>query len=432
MTPMSSPPNITFSATAKWAADGLKRLMEYFPIGIGGVFSFFNNWFGDANALVRRSVFEELGGFTEEYGVGFEDWELFLKAYMRGKRMGVVPEPLFNYRASGTGMLGSGNALLDHERIYRAMEEYKPRLGADILRLAARNHLSQVVLDRTWELLGRSRQGDLLQQMMAMEPNSPEALAKLGELAMAFGRLPDALEIGAKTMDSRETMARLLRDPAVARRMRSSFELVALEPTQAEDAIFLEGWAIDADGAPLALPVVWAAGRWLTVAGLRREPRHDVKESCRLASERDLGFRLIAMTGAPDKSGASVAKSRGLFGLSLGKAGGQVQSAQRLGFRLGDLECGLPAGPGWRGHIDRGGWQRAAKIVLPDSYVQRPMVEVETSVACDPVIVWGDGAIDWGQRATDKRVRFFREKKLESNEITLITPNSALTHVVVS
>ena len=67
---------------------GLKRRVEYFHIGIGGVFSFFNNWFGDANAIVRRSVFEELGGFTEEYGVGFEDWEFFLKAYMRDKRMG--------------------------------------------------------------------------------------------------------------------------------------------------------------------------------------------------------------------------------------------------------------------------------------------------------------------------------------------------------
>jgi glycosyltransferase involved in cell wall biosynthesis len=406
--------------------DGLKRRIEYFHLGIGGVFSFFNNWFGDANALVRRTVFEELGGFTEEHGVGFEDWEFFLKAFMRDKRMGVVPEPLFNYRLSADGMLGSGNPLLDHERIYRAMEAYKPRLGADILRFATRTQLAQVVLDRSWDQLGRTRQGDMLQQLMAVEPNSPEALGKLSHVAMGLGRLPDALELGAKTMESREVMARLLQDPAVARRMRKSFELVVLEPTPAEDAVFLEGWAIDAAGAPLDPPMVWAAGRWFTVAGVRRESRFDVKEACQLASDRDLGFRLIAL---PPMSGPSGAKSRGPFGL--GKTGPQTP-AQKLAFRIDEFECGLPAGPGLRGHIDRGGWQRAAKIVLPNGYARTPIIEVETSSAADPAIVWSDGALDWGKKVAANRARFLREDDLDLNEITVIAPCGVRVHVVVS
>ncbi len=410
-------------------ANGLKRKIEYYHLGIGGVFSFFNNWFGDANALVRRSVFEELGGFTEEYGVGFEDWELFLKAYMRGKRMGVVPEPLFNYRASGTGMLGSGSALLDQERIYRAMEEYKPRLGADILRLATRGHLAQVVLDRTWDLLGRLRQGELMQELITVEPNSPEAIAKLSELAMAFGRLPDAVEIGAKTTKSRETMARLLRDPAVTRRMSNAVQLFVLEPTQAEDALFLEGWAIDPAGAPLDLPIVWVAGRWLTVAGVRREPRLDVKKNFQLDSERDLGFRLIAVPGAADALGVNDPEP---FVVSPDQADRQTQPAQRLSFKIGDLECGLPAGPGWRGNIERGGWQRAAKIVLPEGYAQNAMVEIETSIACDPAIIWGDGVFDWGRKLANNRVRFMRGDNADLSEITVIAPAGVTTHVVVS
>ena len=413
--------------------DGLKRRMEYYHIGIGGVFSFFSNWFGDANALVRRSVFEELGGFTEEYGVGFEDWEFFLKAYMRDKRMGVVPEPLFNYRVSATGMLGSGNPLLDHERVYRAMEEYKPRLGADILRLATRAHLSQVVLDRTWEQLGRARQGDLMQQLIEVEPNSPAALAKLTELAMGLGRLPDAVEIGAKTMESREAMAQLLRDPAVARRMRHSFELVVLEPTQAEDAVFLEGWAIDGAGAPLDPPMIWAAGRWLTVTSVRREHRLDVKETYQLASDRDLGFRLIALSNTLNLSGP---KSQRPFGRSLSgslaKISGRTQPTHKLAFKIGEFECGLPAGPGWRGHIDRGGWQRAAKIALPAGYAQTPIIEIETSVAADPAIVWSDGALDWGKKVAGNRARFVREGHMDLQEITVIAPSGVRTHVMVS
>ena len=272
-----------------------------------------------------------------------------------------------------------------------------------------------------------------MQQLMAVEPNSSEALVKLSSLAMGLGRLPDAVEIGAKTMESREAMALLLRDPAVTRRMRSSLELVVLEPTHAEDAVYLEGWAIDGDGAPLDLPMIWAAGRWLTVTSVRREPRLDVKEAWQLASDRDLGFRLIAMPGALN---LPAAKNRGPFGRSLGgglaKISGQAQPAHKLAFKIGDLECGLPAGPGWRGHIDRGGWQRAAKITLPAGYSETPIIEIETSVAANSAIVWSDGALDWGNKVAGNRARFMRDGHLDLQEITVIAPSSVRTHVIVT
>jgi glycosyltransferase involved in cell wall biosynthesis len=414
--------------------DGPTRRIEFYPIGIGGVFSLFLNRFGDANALVRRSVFEELGGFTEDYGVGFEDWEFFLKAHMRDKRMGVVPEPLFNYRASATGMLSSGNLLMDYERIYRAVEEYKPRLGADLLRVATRAHLSQMVLDRAWHQVGRERGGDLMREMMNVAPNSPQAIVLLSNLAMTLGRLPDAVEIGAKTMESREAMALLLRDPAVARRMRKSFEIVTLEPTQAEDAIFLEGWAIDGAGAPLDPPAVWVAGRWLPVAGVRREPRSDVRASLQLASDRDIGFRLFAFaaSGSLALSGAKERGSVGRLRDGLTKFRGQAQSQQKsMLFKIGDLECGLPTGPGWRGHIDGGGWRRSAKIVLPAGYDQAPIVEIETSRPADSAVLWGDGTLDWGRKIAGNRTRFAHDGGLDLQDITVLAPSGVRTHVVV-
>lgn len=63
------------------------------------------NVFGDANALFRRDVFDRIGGFTELFGVGCEDWELFARAALSGIRLEVVPEPLVRYRQSPTGML---------------------------------------------------------------------------------------------------------------------------------------------------------------------------------------------------------------------------------------------------------------------------------------------------------------------------------------
>jgi hypothetical protein len=41
----------------------------FLPLGAAADVGAVQNCFGDANALVRRSTFEKLGGFTEDYGV---------------------------------------------------------------------------------------------------------------------------------------------------------------------------------------------------------------------------------------------------------------------------------------------------------------------------------------------------------------------------
>jgi hypothetical protein len=75
------------------------------PLGgcvAGGLYS---NVFGDANALIRRTAFEAAGGFSEAYGLGLEDWELFAKLALAGVRFDVVATPLLWYRQSPGGML---------------------------------------------------------------------------------------------------------------------------------------------------------------------------------------------------------------------------------------------------------------------------------------------------------------------------------------
>ena len=177
---------------------------------------------------------------------------------------------------------------------------------------------------------------------------------------MDLGRLPDAVEIGAKTMESRETMALLLRDPAVARRMRKSFELVVLEPTQAEDAVFLEGWAVDAAGAPLE-PADDLGRRALARGGEREPhaaPRRAKELTARLGARHRLPpFRL--RRGLP----RSARRRRGVCSAKRGgdrraKAMHKPASSSAISYAV------CRRGRGWRGHVDRGGWQRAAKIAL--------------------------------------------------------------------
>lgn len=107
------------------------------PYGSSVAMGLLVNAFGDANALVRRSCFEALGGFTEDYGVGHEDWELFARAALGGFRIEVVPEPLFCYRANASGMLRSGQRALNLARSIRPYLEKYPELAPVLLLLQA-------------------------------------------------------------------------------------------------------------------------------------------------------------------------------------------------------------------------------------------------------------------------------------------------------
>ena len=93
------------------------------------------NVFGDANALVHRDTFLSLGGFTEDR-VGHEDWEFFGRACLAGIAMLAVPEPLFRYRLSTGGMLGTGDSYRDHRRSLRPYIEAQPAALADLPVLA--------------------------------------------------------------------------------------------------------------------------------------------------------------------------------------------------------------------------------------------------------------------------------------------------------
>ncbi len=68
------------------------------PIGADIATGMFLNVFGDSNCFVRRSAFEKLGGFTEDFGVGLDDQEFFARAILSGLKFEVVPEALYYYR----------------------------------------------------------------------------------------------------------------------------------------------------------------------------------------------------------------------------------------------------------------------------------------------------------------------------------------------
>lgn len=111
-------------------------LERYLPVGGILSFSVVANAIGDANALMRRSSFEALGGFTQDYGVGHEDFELFARAVLAGVKVAVVPEPLFWYRRQPGSMLSSTQASANRMRSLRPFVDALPAPLAELAVLA--------------------------------------------------------------------------------------------------------------------------------------------------------------------------------------------------------------------------------------------------------------------------------------------------------
>ena len=54
--------------------------------------------FGGSMFIIRRSVYEAIGGYREVRGAGHEDWELYVRVALAGYRIDILPELLQFYR----------------------------------------------------------------------------------------------------------------------------------------------------------------------------------------------------------------------------------------------------------------------------------------------------------------------------------------------
>ena len=114
----------------------------WIPLGSAPSVGVFRNAFGDANALVRKTTFDQLGGFTEDYGIGHEDWEFFARAVLSGAQLILIPEPLFWYRVGSQSMLQSGQAAVNDARSLRPYQEKLPDGLGEALAYALQLHRS--------------------------------------------------------------------------------------------------------------------------------------------------------------------------------------------------------------------------------------------------------------------------------------------------
>ncbi len=172
-----------------------KVVERFLPVGDIVSFSVVTNAIGDANSLIRRDLFERLGGFSEDYGLGHEDFELYLRAVLGGASVNVVPDPLFWYRRNSDSMLSSTHAAANRMRSFRPFIESLPAPLAELAvvaqGLAAERILVQVSAVKGFDVLLPADQ----QRLATGDPDAPETVTVVTNVLRMMGQesIADAL-----------------------------------------------------------------------------------------------------------------------------------------------------------------------------------------------------------------------------------------------
>ena len=100
------------------------------PLGMDLVGGLVNpSAFGGSMFIIRRSVFEKVGGFRELRGVGHEDWEFYVRLALAGYKVDVLPELLQFYRQSEGSLARTLPAESAQSRLLDAYEDALGPLG---------------------------------------------------------------------------------------------------------------------------------------------------------------------------------------------------------------------------------------------------------------------------------------------------------------
>lgn len=168
-------------------ADGL---IQYLPLGGPDALGLIHNVYGDANAMMRRSVFPRIGFLIEKPGYAMHDWEFFARASLAGLKLRTIPKPLYWYRSKPDGMFRTSNW---YDNRLPVLEAFRSSQSDNVrllhhLAIAQNTHRSEIESAR--ENLKYIPGNRKYLELCDIEPNSDAAIAKLASIAGSIGR-PD-------------------------------------------------------------------------------------------------------------------------------------------------------------------------------------------------------------------------------------------------
>jgi len=147
-----------FAGTGPAPSFDAERPIGFMPIGPNLPQALYENCLGDLNMLVRRQVWDELGGFTEEK-CGCEDYEFLVRAVLKGYRLECVPELLFFYRISGGALAKRYDETALYQAFMRVLRPFRELIPKEfelgmVFAVTARRHAERMAGHGYW---GRDR-----------------------------------------------------------------------------------------------------------------------------------------------------------------------------------------------------------------------------------------------------------------------------------
>ena len=162
--------------------------VSFVPIGGPLAVAPFDNCYGGSTALVRRSAINRIGGYTEDYGIGHEDFELLVRALQEGLRIEVCPLPLVLYEVGRQSMLTTTSRLRNWNRIVRALDvSQQPIVWNDLISVTAGQGAMEHNKNYGEWWKANSPQSALLKQITWEPVDSSKYAALLQEYAGAIG-----------------------------------------------------------------------------------------------------------------------------------------------------------------------------------------------------------------------------------------------------
>jgi glycosyltransferase involved in cell wall biosynthesis len=96
--------------------------VDYIPIGGPLSVAANENCLGASTSLFSKKTLLEMGGYSEIYGVGHEDYELYLRLIQNGNTIEVVPKALYYYEVDRPSMLTKTSLIKNFQRCFNALD----------------------------------------------------------------------------------------------------------------------------------------------------------------------------------------------------------------------------------------------------------------------------------------------------------------------
>lgn len=153
-------------------------------------------------ALLRRAMFEQVGGFDETMREGCEDWEFWIRVIESGFTGVIIPEFLFRYRRRADSMSRAMHEVPGMPALYRQLVDRHPDVFA--------RHMASLIANRDGEIaslstslwwLDQSWAADLTGRLQWLEDNRAQIpLADQAARTAATARQLEATRAEARTL----------------------------------------------------------------------------------------------------------------------------------------------------------------------------------------------------------------------------------------